>query len=158
MAIRAQLQQMFNPAMIATQALTGLPIGQLKAASAPSTGATTFNLTITVPAWVVNGMPVWDVTTAQLLGKVSTTSGVQITMAANSAFAGSIGDVIQFGFTPSDLAAGEAAGRDIQGAVQLCIVKANEIAQLMSDLNTDVITSGQDSTLNTLLVAIAAAL
>jgi hypothetical protein len=153
MAIRAQLQQMFNPAMIASQATTKLPIGQLLAASNPSTGSANITMAATIPAWVVNGMPVYDVTASKLLGTVSSGAGTTtLVLGANSAFAGSgTSDVLQFGFTPSDLQVGFTAGADIQGVIDLCIVKCNEVAQLVSYLSVDVITSGQNATLNTLL-------
>jgi hypothetical protein len=115
---------------------------------------------LTGVSWIVAGMPVYDVTTGFLIGTVgSYTSGsTSLTLAANASHAITSGDVLMFGFTPGDLVAGQVAGADIQGIIDLCIVKANEIAALVSYLQTDVITSSQDATLNTLLGTIATAL
>jgi hypothetical protein len=153
MAVRADLQKMYNIAMVASQATTKLPIGQLAAGGTVSTGSANITMAATIPAWVVSGMPVFDVTVGFLLGTVSSGAGTTtLVLQANAAHAGSgSADVLQFGFTPSDLAVGETAGRDIQGAIQLCTVKANEIAQICADVAADVITSGQNATLNTLL-------
>jgi len=151
---RTYIKQMFSLDMITSMKDTGLPAGQLVVgSSAPSTAATTFTLSANAPAWVIAGMPVWDVTGNALLGHVASVSNATVTLAANSAANGSVGDIVQFGFTPSDLAVGAAAGYDVRGVVEVAWQKLNEAYHVLNDLVTNVITNSQDAQANTQLAA-----
>jgi hypothetical protein len=141
-----------------TALATNLPIGQIAASAALTTGSTSVPLTIPVPPWVVAGMNVFDVTTGLNVGTVASVSGSTVTLAADAAHASQgAADVLQFGFTPSDLAAGFAAGQDVAGNVAVAYLKAAELAKLISDIEK-VITSSQDSAANTILADVAALL
>jgi len=154
MGVRATLLQLYNAnAMVNSQQTTGLPAGQLLAASNPSTGSPNVTMAATIPAWVVANMLVYDVTAGKLLGVVSSGAGTTtLVLGANSAFVGSgTSDVLQFGFTPSDLTVGTTAGADVRGLIEVAQLKLTEAIQLINYLTSDVITSGQNATINTVL-------
>jgi len=151
MTVQTNLLKLFNPA--------GGPTQQLAAGASFAASGTTIVMASAVPAWVVAGMNVYDVTNSQQIGVVAGSTGTTLTLSATIAHASSgAADVFQFGFTPSDINVGYTAGADIRGIVQECILKAQEIDALMSYLETDVITSSQDSAANTLLAGVVTAL
>lgn len=151
MTVITDLLKLFNAA--------GGPLQQLTTTASWTTSATTLAISGAVPSWVVAGMNVYDVTKGANIGTVSGSTSTTLTLsAAASAASSGAADVIQLGLTPSDLAVAAAAGCDVRGILEVCQIKANEIDQLMSYLETDVITSSQDSAANTLLAAIVTAL
>lgn len=165
MTVLTALNKLYNAAMDAEAgqvAYGELPLGQLQAAASWTTGSTTITMAQAVPSWVVAGMNVFDVTNSAANGQIGTVSGSTGTTLTLSADAAKVStganDVLQFGFTPSDLSVGYAAGADIRGIVQLCVLKAQEIDALMSYLENDVITSSQDNAANTLLASVVTAL
>lgn len=155
MGVRATLLELFNVASIASgQAGFGfLPTAQLQAASNPSTASPNITMAQTIPAWVVTGMEVYDVTAGKLLGTVSSGAGTTtLVLGANSAFVGSgTSDVLQFGLTPSDLAVGAAAGTDVRGEIEMLTRELDVMIAKLNYLATDVITSGQNAAANTIL-------
>ena len=126
---------------------------QLSAAGTISTSAATITMAAALPAWVVAGMPVYDVTAGAYLGLVSSGAGsTTLTLAANAAHAGSgSADVLQFGFNPSDIQVGYTGGADLRGLVQIAQVKCTEAIALLQYIQNDLITSGQDSQANSIL-------
>jgi len=158
--ITTYTNQLYGDGMVLSgqAAYGGLPVAQLTAGASFGTGASTVVMAQAVPSWVVAGMNVYDVTKAANLGTVSGSTGTTLTLSANFASAASgAADVFQFGFTPSDLSVGAGDGADIRGLVQLIRLHAAEIKAIATYLDTDIITSGQDSAANTILAAIVTA-
>lgn len=155
MGARATLLEVYNQAMnLSGQAgYGGLGLGQLASGGTTSTSSPTVTLAQNAPSWVVASMNVYDVTAGGNCGKVSTVSNATVTLAANSTTAIANGDVLQFGFTPSDLAVGAAAGSDVRGLVQLAQLKCSEAIAVLTYLTSDVITNSQDLNAYTALQA-----
>jgi hypothetical protein len=149
MGARASLLELYNSA--APQP------AQLTAGGAISTGSANITMAATIPAWVVAGMPVWDVTTGQLLGAVSSGAGTTTLVLAAVALHNGSGsaDVLQFGLTPPDIAACYAGpgGTDIRGLIQVAQLKCTEAIALLNFISNDLITSGQDAAANTIIAA-----
>jgi hypothetical protein len=149
MGVTANLQKLFSPA--------GGPLQQL-ATGASWTNGTTITMAATIPSWVVAGMNVFDVTNGFQIGTVSSIATNVLTLTGAASHSGTSGDILQFGLPPADLTAATAAGCDVRGVVQECILKLAEVNSLMSYLSADVITSGLDSTANTIIGTVTAAL
>ena len=131
------------------------PIGQLLANASWATSAAVIVMAQTVPSWVVASQIVYDITSGAKIGTVSSTSNNTLTLTANMASVSTgAADVLQFGFTPSDLSVGAAAGADIRGLVQLMRLHAAEIKAIATYVQTDIITSGQDAAANAILTNI----
>lgn len=156
MGAKSTLLELFNPAMVQSgEPVNGsLAIGQVAAAGATSTSSAAVTLAAG-NSWIVAGMNVYDVTAGANVGTVSsyTAGGTSLTLSANASHAIATGDVLQFGFTPSDLAVGFAAGADVRGLVGEAIKACNEALAKLNYLSTDVITSSQDSAANTLIAS-----
>ena len=158
MTITASSNQLYADAMqLSGQALYNYqPIGQLQANSSISLASTTVVMAQTVPSWVVASQIVYDVTANVKIGTVSSISNNTLTLTADSLNVSTgAADVLQFGFTPSDLAVGAAAGSDIRGLVQLMRLHAAEIKAICTYLTTDVITSSQNAAANTIITTIS---
>ena len=156
MGVKATLLELYNPLMVSSgiPANGGLAAGQVAAAAGTATSSTTVSLGAG-NSWIVGNMPVYDVTSAALIGKVATytANATTATLSANASSTITSGDVLQFGLTPSDLAAGETAGADVRGLVQVAQLHLSEAIAIINYLTTDVITSSQDATLNTVLTS-----
>jgi len=158
--ITTYTNELFADGMVLSgQAAYGyLPAGQLSANASWTTGAAVIVMAQTLPSWVVASQIVYDVTSGAKIGTVSSTSNNTLTLTANMASVSTgAADVLQFGFTPSDLSVGAAAGCDVRGLVQLMRLHAAEIKAICTYLTTDVITSGQDAAANTILGSISSA-
>ena len=131
------------------------PIGQLQASASWGTGAAVIVMTQAVPSWVVASQVVYDVTAGAKMGTVSSVSNNTLTLTANMAAVSSgANDVLQFGFTPSDLSVGAAAGYDVRGGVQEMRLHAAEIKRIATDMQTNVVTSSQNAAANGILTSI----
>ena len=70
---------------------------QLATGGAISTSSATITMAAAIPAWVVAGLNVYDLTNGKQIGTVLSISGTTLTLTANAANAGSSGDILQFG-------------------------------------------------------------
>jgi hypothetical protein len=130
-------------------------IGQLQASSSVSLASTTITFVDNLPSWVASSQIVWDITANVKIGTVSSASNNTLTLTADSLNVSTgASDVMQFGFTPSDISTGFGDGYDIRGIVQLMRLHASEIKRMATDLQTNVITSTQDAAANTILTNI----
>lgn len=136
-------------------AYNNLPIGQLQASASWTTAAAVIVMAQNLPSWVIASQIVYDVTSGAKIGTVSSTSNNTLTLTANMASVSSgAADVLQFGFTPSDLSVGAAAGYDIRGGIEEMRLHAAEIKRIATDMQTNVVTSSQNAAANGILTSI----
>ena len=131
-------------------------IGQLVASSSISLASTTITFVANpLPTWIAASQIVYDVTANVKIGTVSSISNNTLTLTADSLNVSTgASDVMQFGFTPSDISTGFSDGYDVRGIVQLMRLHASEIKRMATDLQTNVITSTQDAAANAILTNI----
>jgi hypothetical protein len=97
-ALTAELQEQVSETLyLLKEILKTFPNFTLTAASNPSTSSPNITMAQTIPAAVVAGMTVTDVTAGHLLGTVSSGAGTTtLVLGANSAFVGSgSNDILQ---------------------------------------------------------------
>jgi hypothetical protein len=96
-ALVVQLQEQISETiLLLREVIKGLPTVNLTAASSWTTASTTITMAATIPAIVVSGMNVADITNAKQIGTVLSASGSTLTLtsAAANASSGS-NDILQ---------------------------------------------------------------
>ena len=157
MTITASSNQLYADGMQLSgqAAYNNEPIGQLVANASWTTSVAVIVMLENLPSWVVASQIVYDVTSNAKIGTVSSTSNNTLTLTANMASVSTgATDVLQFGFTPSDLSVGAAAGYDIRAGVQSMRLHAAEIKRIATDMQTNVITSTQNAAANAILTTL----